>query len=129
MERVYINIIQQLRICSIALTLALAAGAARGQFALAELSGAVTASGGEMLPGVAVTARDVNTGNRRAATTSDTGTYAIAGLRPGTYVVTFEHAGFTTVENRGVEMRLGRSVSARTTIAAASSGVCVGNAS
>ena len=108
MERVYINIIHQLRICSIALALALAAAAARGQFALAELSGAVTASGGEMLPGVAVTARDVNTGNRRAATTSDTGTYAIAGLRPGTYVVTFEHAGFTTVENRGVEMRVGQ---------------------
>lgn len=96
--------------------LAFAAAAARGQFALAELSGTVSASDGLTLPGVAVTARDADTGNRHSATTSDAGTYAIAGLKPGTYVVTFDRAGFTTVESRGVEMRVGQTTRLMTTL-------------
>jgi outer membrane receptor protein involved in Fe transport len=89
------------------LALALAAVAARGQSGFAELSGTVTSSDGAPLRGVAVGARNVETGQQRSASTADAGTYTLTGLRPGRYAVTFERTGFATLESRGVELRLG----------------------
>src|SRR5207302_3540534 len=98
---------KNLRTFCVALALAFAAVAARGQSAFAELSGTVTSSDGAPLHGVAVGARNVETGQRRSASTTDAGTYTITNLRPGRYMVTFERAGFATLESRGVELRLG----------------------
>jgi outer membrane receptor protein involved in Fe transport len=97
-----------LRTVWILVALSLAAVPAPGQFAFAELSGTVVAPDGTRLSRVAVTARDPATGLRRSATTTDAGTYVIAGLKPGTYLVTFKLSGFTTVESQGVELRLGQ---------------------
>ncbi|HEY8130880.1 MAG TPA: carboxypeptidase-like regulatory domain-containing protein, partial [Thermoanaerobaculia bacterium] len=78
------------------------------QFAQAELLGVVTSSDGTTLPGVTVTARDIATGRTRSVSTAQSGSYAMIGLQPGTYSVTFELTGLTTVESRDVELRLGQ---------------------
>jgi hypothetical protein len=78
------------------------------QFAQAELLGIVTTSDGATLPGATVTARDTATGQTRSVTTTRGGSYAMVGLRPGTYSVTFELAGLATVESKDVELRLGQ---------------------
>jgi len=85
----------------------LAAGAF-AQFPQAELSGIVTSSEGRALPAVTVKARDPDTGRTRSATTRDNGFYAMIGLSPGTYFVTFELAGLRSVESKNVELRLGQ---------------------
>ena len=90
------------------LTLTLAAAPAAAQSAYAELSGTVTSEDGIALRSVAVNARHSGTGSRRNAVTTDTGAYGIAGLKPGTYIVTFALPGFTTHQRHGVELRLGR---------------------
>lgn len=94
----------------------LAAVAARGQSGFAELSGIVTSSDGAPLRGVTVGARNIATGQHRSASTSDAGAYAIAGLRPGRYVVRFERADFATLENLDVELRLGETTRLTTTL-------------
>jgi len=90
------------------IALAFTATSALGQFAQAELLGIVTSRESVGLQGVIVTARDVATGRTRSAITMDGGTYAIAGLKPGSYSVTFELEGLKTVQTNGVELRLGQ---------------------
>lgn len=58
------------------------------------ITGVVTDGSGAVLPGVAVTARQTDTGLVRSAVTNETGRYAIASLQPGTYEVRAELAGF-----------------------------------
>jgi hypothetical protein len=90
------------------LALSLLAVPGWSQLAQAELLGVVSSSQGTGLPGVTVTARDTATGRMRSVSTAQTGSYAMIGLRPGTYSVTFELTGLTTVESKGVELRLGQ---------------------
>src|SRR5216683_4337076 len=64
---------------------------------LAEQSGivgTVTDSSGAVLGGVAVTARNVNTGEARQTTSSDVGQFAMPNLQVGTYTVSGEKQGF-----------------------------------
>ena len=68
---------------AVALSVAVSASAQH-----AELSGLATANG-HGLRDVTIRARDPATGAQRSATTSREGTFVIAGLRPGTYIVTF----------------------------------------
>lgn len=86
----------------------LAALPAAAQFANADLGGVVTASDGAALPGVTVTATNEAAGLSRTTVTAANGTYAINGLRPGSYAVSFELDGFQTVERTGVALRVGQ---------------------
>src|SRR5687767_13247157 len=71
--------------------------------AQASLAGVVRDTSGAVLPGVTVEASSpVLIEKVRTAVTDDTGRYAIADLRPGTYRVTFTLAGFRTVASEGV---------------------------
>ena len=81
---------------------------AHGQFANADLAGTVTDSDGAALPGATVTATNVATGLSRTTVTSGNGTYAINGLRPGLYNITFQLDGFQTVERNDIELRVGQ---------------------
>src|SRR3954470_12366805 len=56
--------------------------------------GTVTDSSGAVLVGASVTARNVNTGEERQATTSSVGQFAVPNLQPGTYQVTGTKQGF-----------------------------------
>ncbi|RMH20495.1 MAG: TonB-dependent receptor [Acidobacteria bacterium] len=89
------------------LLLALAAPLA-AQFANGDVAGVVTDQDGAPLPGVTVTVRNEATGLARTTVTSTSGTYAVNGLRPGVYTVSFDLDGFQPVERPGVPVRVGQ---------------------
>ena len=66
------------------------------------LSGTVADATGLVLPGVTVEARAGGGGPAAVAVTDDAGRYALVGLAPGVYDVTFTLAGFGAVTRRGV---------------------------
>jgi len=103
-----------LRAFAIFAVLSLAAFAVNAQHA--ELAGLASTTDGGVLRDVAVTVRDPATGARRTATTSEDGLYAMAGLRPGTYIVTFERPGFTTIHHRDIALRLGQTTQINATL-------------
>ena len=78
----------------VALGLLLMASRAGAQ--TAELRGAVSDSGGLVLPGVSVTIKGAETGAARNLATDPTGSFRAPGLTPGPYRVTCELMGFKT---------------------------------
>ena len=71
-------------------------GLAAAQAGTASISGSVTDEQGGALPGVAITATNSATGLVRSTTTSETGTYQLLALPPGSYDVRAELSGFRT---------------------------------
>ncbi len=80
--------------------------AALGQRETGQISGTITDPSGAAVSGAKVTAKSVNTGFTREATTNSTGFYAIAGLKPDAYDVAVEIKGFRKVTRR-VEVAVG----------------------
>ncbi len=75
----------------------------------ATLSGTVVVDqDGAPLPGVAVTARDEERGITGRAVTGSAGDFRIALLRPGTYAVTAELAGFSAFRSGGLRLAVGQ---------------------
>src|SRR5437016_4842761 len=74
--------------------------------------GTVTDPTGAVVVGVNVTAKNVNTGETRQATTNEVGQYAIPNLRVGTYEVSAEKEGFQrkVVEQVVLEVQAVRTV-------------------
>ena len=68
---------------------------AYGQSTFASLTGSATDSTGAVVPGVAVEAREVNTGYVYRAVTNESGLYTIANIREGTFVVKAAKVGFS----------------------------------
>src|SRR5262245_45516575 len=62
----------------------------------AQVSGMLKDQTGGVLPGVTVSAKNVETGLTRSAVTNAAGEYRVPALPPGTYTVTAELAGFTS---------------------------------
>ena len=62
----------------------------------AQITGLVKDSSGAIIPGVTVTARNVDTGLTRVAVTDGAGEYRLPSLAPGRYAVTAELTGFST---------------------------------
>ena len=62
----------------------------------ATVGGRVGDAGGAVIPGVEVTARNVNTGIVSDQLTNETGTYNFASLQPGTYTFSAALPGFQT---------------------------------
>ena len=75
----------------------------------ATIIGTVTDATGAVLPGVTVTAVHEATGNRFTSVTDALGKYQIP-ARIGTYQITAELRGFTTVERTGVTLLVGQTV-------------------
>src|ERR1044071_6102053 len=73
----------------------------------ATLTGTVTDSTGAVLPGVTVTAVNDATGNTFNGVTDGRGIYRIP-VRVGTYQITVELQGFTTVTRMGVNLLVGQ---------------------
>jgi hypothetical protein len=71
------------------------------------LSGVVRDAQGAVLPGVTVTASSPSLiGGARTAVTGETGTYQLTAVPPGTYVVTYELTGFTTLKREDIVVRV-----------------------
>jgi hypothetical protein len=79
------------------------------QIAQSELRGTIVDESGGTLPGVTVTALHVETGTTRTTVTSQAGTYLMPSLPVGTYRVTAELAGFSTVVRDGLRLAVGDS--------------------
>ena len=78
----------------------------------AVITGTVTDATAGVLPGVTVTAVHEATGNTFVAVTNERGAFRI-GARVGTFRLTFELSGLTTVTQSGVELLLGQTADLR----------------
>ncbi len=73
--------------------------------AQASITGVVRDTSGAVLPGVTVeAASEALIEKVRSAVTDGTGQYRIIDLRPGSYSITFNLAGFSTVRRDGIEL-------------------------
>ena len=77
-----------------------------------QISGTVRDSQGGVLPGVTVTATNINTGIARTETTGVDGSYRFTNLPIGTYSVTAEIEGFRKAEKTGFELTADGRISA-----------------
>jgi Carboxypeptidase regulatory-like domain len=71
------------------------------------INGTVTDSTGAVLPGVTVTATSPVQMGAQTSVTNAQGIYRFPSLTPGTYKVTYEMTGFTTVVREGIVVNLG----------------------
>ena len=78
--------------CTLSLTFG--SSAALAQFDSASVVGTVRDASGSVLPGAKVTLTNVDTSISVVKTAGDDGNYEFAAVKPGTYVVTGEKAGF-----------------------------------
>ncbi|MBI2821475.1 MAG: TonB-dependent receptor [Acidobacteria bacterium] len=91
----------------VALLYALSSGL-MAQTITAGIEGTVTDQSGAILPGVTVTARNLETGLTRAVVSDDRGFYRAPSLPLGPYEIKAELPGFQTVFRRGVTLTLGQ---------------------
>jgi outer membrane receptor protein involved in Fe transport len=100
---------------ALAVILGLAVGltlpaAARAQGNVGIIDGRVLDPSKLAVPGATITAKNVETGLTRTAVVSPTGTYRITALPAGTYDVSAMLTGFSTQVTKGVEVRVGDTV-------------------
>src|SRR5919106_5760659 len=72
------------------------------------IGGVVTNPAKEVVPGAAVTVRNVETNKEDTATTDDTGRFKVANLQPGRYAVTVNSSGFSPSTSENVVVEIGR---------------------
>ncbi len=72
------------------------------------IGGVVTNPNKEVVPGAAVTVKNIETNKEDSATTDDTGRFKVANLKPGKYSVTVNSAGFSPMTQENVIVEVGR---------------------
>ncbi len=92
-------------------TLAVAGAAGLWAQTTGTLRGRVVDEAGGGLPGVRVTAQQVETGVQRSVVTAGDGAFALPALPVGAYEVRAEIEGFRTLVRRGIELAVGDVVS------------------
>jgi len=75
-----------------------------GQSTRGSVSGTVSDTSKGVLPGAAVTIKNVDTGITSTAKTNSVGNYSVAGLQPGIYTLTVELSGFQIVTKTDVQL-------------------------
>jgi len=95
---------------SLVVALTLSSPSMYAQLRTGTVLGIVTDSTGAILPGVEVTANNVDTGQTRLAITGDEGRYRISLLDPGSYEVRAELTGFQTAVRRGLNVSVGQEI-------------------
>jgi len=71
-----------------------------------EILGIVEDSSGAVIPGVAIKAKHVSTGQERKATTGESGVYVLSFMQPGEYTLTADKPGFKTEVRTGLGLQL-----------------------
>ncbi|HYR87915.1 MAG TPA: TonB-dependent receptor [Terriglobia bacterium] len=74
------------------------------------VTGTVSDATGALIPGVEVTARNVNTGITTTRVTNETGSYDFPSLQPGSYTVSAALSGFQTASYNNVQLGQGQQV-------------------
>ena len=96
---------QRLRISIVlALVFVLGVMSALAQTSNGTIAGTVTDPSGAAITGATISAKSVQTGVTRSATTNNTGAYRLESLIPGTYVVTVTANGFSNTEFKNVQV-------------------------
>jgi hypothetical protein len=90
------------RFCLVVLLSATALANAAWAQQTGNLAGVVRDAQGAVLPGVMVTATSDALIGGRSTPTGESGTYQLTGLPPGTYVVSYELAGFTPLKRDNI---------------------------
>ncbi len=91
-----------------AMLLALASAPATAQIADAVIEVLAQDQSQAVLPGVTVTVLRPDTGYTQSGVTDASGTARFMALQPGTYTVTVELSGFTTIKQEGITLRVGQ---------------------
>jgi hypothetical protein len=94
------------------LLFATSAAYAQGVGSSGDIVGTVRDPSGAVLPKVAITVADGQTGFKREVTTDATGQYRVVGLPPSTYDVSAQLSGFATEIRKGVMVQVGQTISA-----------------
>src|SRR4029450_2308969 len=89
-----------------ALCVLVSAAAAWAQLSTAQLSGRVTDDSGAVLPGVTVTATQIDTGLARSVVTNENGTYVLPNLPTGPYRLEAMLQGFRTYSQTGIVLQV-----------------------
>ncbi len=76
-----------------------------------EVRGVVTDSQGAVLPGVAVTVKNQDTGMYRETVSNQDGTYFVTGIVPGRYQISASLEGFKTSTQRAITLSIGKTAS------------------
>ena len=84
----------------------LAAGATSlsGQTSSAQVSGRITDPSDAVIPGVAVTIRNVDTGIEQVVSTNELGYYTVPFVQPGNYRIDVSSPGFRSVSRGGIKI-------------------------
>ena len=94
------------RALSSLLLLPLIALTLHAQIETGQITGKIYDANGDALPGATVTAKTIETGAERTATTNREGIYVLPNLQPGRYVVTITANGFAK-RGQGLHVRVG----------------------
>src|SRR5262245_58705988 len=94
-------------ICFVMLALGAASLAASAQDFRGAITGRISDSSNARLPGVSVTATNVETNVSQTTITNGEGDYSILFLNPGTYTVTAELSGFKKIVRNNLQVRVG----------------------
>src|SRR5215510_4685902 len=94
-----------MRLWIVAAVLLVTTAPAFGQ-ATSTFNGRVLDQGDAVLPGVTITATNINTGVARSAVTNAEGQYFMPGLEPGVYEVKTELAGFAPSARQNVNLAI-----------------------
>jgi outer membrane receptor protein involved in Fe transport len=72
------------------------------------IGGVVSNPAKEVVPGAAITVRNMETNKEDTATTDDTGRFKVSNLQPGRYAVTINSSGFSPLTQENVVVEVGR---------------------
>jgi hypothetical protein len=93
-----------------ALVLLLSCASAFAQQTTGSITGRVLDQQGAAVPGVTITAKSGQTGFTRSETSDAEGLYRLNALPVGTYDVTAELQGFSTIANKGVDVNVAQTI-------------------
>ena len=83
---------------------------AQSQLGAGAVSGTVEDTSGDAVPGAIIAITNQATALTRTVTTTDSGQFSFPVLQPDTYIVTVEKSGFSRIEQRDVQVTVGRTV-------------------
>ncbi|HET7286647.1 MAG TPA: carboxypeptidase-like regulatory domain-containing protein, partial [Pyrinomonadaceae bacterium] len=97
------------KLCFVSLlVLALSAVAFAQSTTTGSIGGVVTNPNKEVVPGAAVTVKNIGTNKEDTATSDDSGRFKVANLQPGNYSVTVNSSGFSPSAMENVVVEIGR---------------------